>query len=85
MPNVREKLRKLFVEADDMCDKQLCKDCAYNGPHCWSRSVADYLVKNGVTIKTTKVKVKRIPAKKEITQDTLNALAAMGRKAHGGL
>ena len=48
-----------------------------------NEEIADYLIANGVTVKTAKVKPDKMPVKKSITQDTLSALAALGRKAHG--
>lgn len=44
--------------------------------------LATHMIAKGVMVKTTKVKPVKKP-QKEISQETLNALTTMGRKAHG--
>lgn len=70
MTDTREKLIEIL-------DKKVRDDWYTNA------EIADYLIANGVTVKTAKVKPNKTPVNKSITQDTLNALTALGRKAHG--
>lgn len=74
MDNTREKLINLLSTAGwNLYTSEQAK-----------QEIADHLIANGVTFaKDINVPTKKKPVKKEISQETLNALATMGRKVHG--
>lgn len=71
MPNITMDKREKLIE--------LIEEVYF----CSIEQLADHLIAKGVTIKTQKVKPKKKAIIKVISPSTLDALAAMGRKAHG--
>lgn len=57
----------------------------YHDKYILNSELADHLIANGVTIRKKSQKAKPRKRKhKAITIETMTALEAMGRKAHGG-
>ena len=80
MDNTREKLIELLSQVQYQGNAVH----GYSDKYIQNGELADHLIANGVTFaKDINVPTKKKPVKKEISQETLNALATMGRKVHG--